>query len=161
MDKRGELSPGRDFSIALAITLLAGVAIFSAPGPAFPTLHTILNTGIAIVTAVVSLLFWDVGVRSGSILVRYMAIVFAVAGVLEVMHVIAALEPSSGSQWLNNIHQRLRSGTWAPPSYLLPLGVGFILWTAAGLGGTALWSAGLIHAAIGAPFVYALARPRG
>jgi signal transduction histidine kinase/ActR/RegA family two-component response regulator len=132
VETRGELSPGRDFSIALAITLLAGVAIFSAPGPTFPTLHTILNTGIAIVTAVVSLLFWDVGVRSGSILVRYMAIIFAVVGVLEVMHVIAALEPSSGSQWLNTIHQRLRSGTWAPPAYLLPLGVGFILWTAPG-----------------------------
>ena len=34
-----------------------------------------------------------------------------------------------------------------------------ILWTAsvAGLGGTALWGAGLFHAAIGALFVYALA----
>jgi len=34
-----------------------------------------------------------------------------------------------------------------------------ILWTAsvAGLGGTALWAAGLFHAAIGALFVYALA----
>jgi hypothetical protein len=37
------------------------------------------------------------------------------------------------------------------------LAAGFILWTAAGLGGAALWSAGLIHAAIGALFVYALA----
>jgi hypothetical protein len=36
----------------------------------------------------------------------------------------------------------------------------FILWTAAvaGVGGAALWSTGLIHAVIGAFFVYALAR---
>jgi hypothetical protein len=38
------------------------------------------------------------------------------------------------------------------------LAAGFILWTAVGLGGAALWSAGLVHAAIGALFVYALAR---
>jgi hypothetical protein len=36
----------------------------------------------------------------------------------------------------------------------------FILWTAVALGGAALWSAGLIHAAIGALFVYALSRVR-
>jgi hypothetical protein len=40
------------------------------------------------------------------------------------------------------------------------LAAGFILWTAAGLGGAALWSAGVIHAAIGALFVYALANAR-
>jgi hypothetical protein len=37
------------------------------------------------------------------------------------------------------------------------LAAGFILWTAVGLGGAALWSTGLVHAAIGALFVYALA----
>ena len=36
----------------------------------------------------------------------------------------------------------------------------FILWTAVGLGGAALWSAGLIHAAIGALFVYAVCASR-
>lgn len=37
------------------------------------------------------------------------------------------------------------------------LAAGFILWTAVGLGGAALWSTGLVHAVIGALFVYALA----
>lgn len=41
------------------------------------------------------------------------------------------------------------------------LAAGFILWSAAGIGGAALWGAGVIHAAIGALFVYALARDRG
>jgi len=36
-----------------------------------------------------------------------------------------------------------------------------ILWTAASIGGAALWSTGLIHTAIGALFVVALARTRG
>ncbi|MGD9501815.1 MAG: hypothetical protein AB7V40_04940 [Methyloceanibacter sp.] len=41
------------------------------------------------------------------------------------------------------------------------LAAAFILWTARDIGGAALWSTGLIHAAIGALFVYALARARG
>jgi signal transduction histidine kinase/CheY-like chemotaxis protein len=130
VDVRGELRPGRDFMIALGMSLLAGTAIFSAPGHAFPVLHTILNTGIALGAAAVSLLFWDLGWRTGAVPIRFMAIVFAVAGVLEILHVLAALEPASASEQLNETLRRLRSGTWGPPAYLLPLGVGVVLWLA-------------------------------
>jgi GAF domain-containing protein len=130
LDQKAELRPGRDFLIALGIAAVAAATIFSAPGPGFPVLHTILNTGIAIATVVISLLLWDTGVRTGETRQRYLAFVFAVVGVLEVLHVLAALEPSSAYEWLNEIHRSLRSGTWAPPAYLLPLGVGAILWLA-------------------------------
>src|SRR5262245_50869699 len=40
------------------------------------------------------------------------------------------------------------------------LAAGFIIWTAVELGGAALWSTGLVHAAIGALLVYALASAR-
>jgi signal transduction histidine kinase/ActR/RegA family two-component response regulator len=130
VDVKGELRPGRDFIIALCMTLLAGVAIFSAPGPAFPVLHTILNTGIALGTVAVSLLFWDLGWRTNAAQIRFMAIVFAVAGMLEILHVLAALEPASASAAFNETLRRLRSGTWGPPAYLLPLGVGIALWIA-------------------------------
>ena len=131
MQDSGELKPGRDIFIMLAVCAIAAAAIFSAPGPGFPVLHTILNTGIALVTVAVSLLFWDLGWRTGESLVRFMAIVFAVAGVLEVLHVLAALEPASASEGLNRLMRRLRSGTWAPPAYLLPLGIGdVLLWIA-------------------------------
>ena len=130
MDVTGELRPGRDFIIALGISVLAGVAIFAAPGPAFPILHTILNTGIALGVVAVSLLFWDLGWRTGAAPIRFLAIVYAVAGVLEILHVLAALEPSSASASLNEVLRQLRSGTWAPPAYLLPLGIGVTLWIA-------------------------------
>ena len=61
--------------------LIAAATIFSAPGADFPVLHTILNTGIALVTVVLSLLFWDLGWRTGDPLVRFMAIMFAVAAI--------------------------------------------------------------------------------
>ena len=127
MQDSGELKPGRDIFITLGVCAIAAASIFSAPGPAFPVLHTMLNTGIALVTVVLSLLFWDLGWRTGNSLVRFMAIVFAVAGFLEVLHVLAALEPASASEGLNEVWRRLRSGTWAPPAYLLPLGLGFLL----------------------------------
>ena len=130
MDDRGELRPGRDFMIALGMSLLAGLAILSAPGPGFPVLHTILNTGIALGAVAVSLLFWDLGWRTGAALIRFMAIIFAVAGMLEILHVLAALEPASASEQLNDVLRRMRSGTWAPPAYLMPLGVGTALWIA-------------------------------
>ena len=120
--------PAATSSLLSAVTAIAGAAIFSAPGPGFPVLHTILNTGIALATVAVSLLFWDLGWRTGEIRVRFLAIVFAVAGVLEVLHVMAALEPSSASEELNAVVHGLRSGTWAPPAYLLPLGTAIVLW---------------------------------
>src|SRR4029077_14723951 len=80
VDDRGELRPGRDFFIALAISVLGVAAIFSAPVNAFPVLHTILNTGLAIGTVMVSLLFWDLGWPTRSELLRYLAIAFAVTG---------------------------------------------------------------------------------
>jgi signal transduction histidine kinase/CheY-like chemotaxis protein len=130
LDVAVQLKPGRVFLVALAMTVVAGAAIFSAPGPTFPVLHTILNMALALVTAVVSLLFWDLGWRNGDYLVRCLAIVFAVAGVLEILHVLAALEPASASATLNEVVRSLRSGTWAPPAYLLPLGIGVSAWLA-------------------------------
>jgi signal transduction histidine kinase/CheY-like chemotaxis protein len=127
VDRGGDPRPGRDFIIALGFSLAAGVAIFTAPGPSFPVLHTILNTGIALCTVAVSLLFWDLGWRTPAHLVRYMAIVYAVVGLLQILHVLAALEPASASEALNSVVRRLRSGTWAPPAYLLPVGIAIIL----------------------------------
>ncbi len=128
MDVRAQLHPGRDFLIALGVTAIAGAAIFTSPSPGFPVLHTILNTGIALATVAVSFLFWDLGWRTGETRVRFLAIVFAVAGFLEVLHVMAALEPASPFEQLNEVVRGLRSGTWAPPSYLLPLGTALVMW---------------------------------
>ena len=150
MQEQGELKPGRDLGLTLAICAIAAIAIFTTPAPTFPILHTILNTGIALVTVVLSLLFWDLGWRSGASLVTFTAILYAVVGVLEVLHVLAALEPSSASESFNRVLQSLRSGTWAPPAYLLPLGMAVLLWTRRPTrAAMAVFATGTILAAIG------------
>ena len=150
MQDQGELKPGRDLGLTLAICAIAAIAIFTTPADTFPVLHTILNTAIALVTVVLSLLFWDLGWRTGASLVRFTAILYAVVGVLEVLHVLAALEPSSASDSFNAIVQSLRSGTWAPPAYLLPLGMAVLLWTRRpSSAAMAIFATGTILAAIG------------
>jgi signal transduction histidine kinase/ActR/RegA family two-component response regulator len=122
-----ELRPGRDFAITVVVCAVASIVIFSSVTPGFPVLHTILNTGIALASVVLALLFWDIGWRTGAPLVHFLAIIVAVTGVLEILHVLAALEPSTSSESINDTLRKLRSGTWAPPAYLLPLGMGLLL----------------------------------
>ena len=123
MDAKAELKPGQDFLITLAVVVLGGMAILSAPGSSFANLHSMLNTGIALGIVVVSLLFSDLGWRSGEVRVRYLAIVFAVTGVLEVLHALDGLELSSASERFDSLVRELRISTWGPPAYLLPLGI--------------------------------------
>jgi signal transduction histidine kinase/ActR/RegA family two-component response regulator len=130
VDVSRELKPGQNFLITLGVCLVAGAAVFSAPVSGFPTLHTILNTGIALVAIMLSLLFFDLGRRTGEAQVRFNAIVFAVVGVLEVFHALAALDPTSAYEAVNDVLRRYRSSTWAPPSYLLPLGLAASAWAA-------------------------------
>ena len=160
MDVRGELRPGRDFIIALVVSVLGAAAIFSAPVNAFPVLHTILNTGIALVTVMLALLFWDLGWRTRDTLARYMAMLYGVVGFLEVLHVIAALDPSTAWQWLNGLHQRMRSGTWGPPAYLLPLGITSILLVVPGRRMSKRLFATALFAVAGALLVLFQAMPR-
>jgi signal transduction histidine kinase/ActR/RegA family two-component response regulator len=138
VDVSRELTPGRDFIFATAVCGVAGAAIFSAPVNGFPTLHTILNTGIALVSIVLSLQCFDLGRRTGEMPVRFDAILFAVVGALEALHVLAALDPTSASEPLNQVVRQYRSGTWAPPSYLLPIGLAASAWFARRPDATAL-----------------------
>ena len=149
MDISRALKPGRDFVISLGICLIAGALIFAAPGTEFPVVHTILNTGIALAAVLLSLLFWDLGRRTVAAAARFSAIVFAVVGVLEVFHVLAALDPSSAWEPLNSFLRQFRVATWPPPAYLLPLGLAAAAW----LGprrpaSNAVFAAGMIGAAV-------------
>ena len=154
MDVRQALKPGRDFVFAIAICGIAAALIFSAPVTGFPTLHTILNTGIALVAIVLSLLCFDLGWRTREVPVRYNALLFAVVGVLEVLHVLAALDPTSAFEPLNEVVRQYRSGTWAPPAYLLPIGLIASAWFARRPRATAL-KFGLLTVA-GAALLFAL-----
>ncbi len=118
-----ELSFSANVAIALA-ALLAGGATMLHFGAEDPALHTVLDTSVALTGALVALLLWDVSRRSGETWPLLLAISFAMLAVGELLHVLAVLGWLGGGPAAD---VRLRAGTWGPPAYLLPIGVGAAL----------------------------------
>lgn len=114
------LSFSANFTIAL-IALLIGAAAMFQFGAQGASLHTILDTSVALIGILVALLLWDVSRRTEQSLPLFLAISFAILATGELLHVASVLG------WLGTgagADVRLRAGTWAPPAYVLPIGVG-------------------------------------
>lgn len=94
-------------------------------GAESPSLHTVLDTSVALTGTLVALLLWDVSRRGDQDWKLFLAISFAILALGEFTHLITALG------WLNgggaDANVRLRAGTWGPPAHLLPIGVGAAL----------------------------------
>src|SRR5262245_6413833 len=90
MDFRRALNPGREMFAVIVLLLWATGAALLSSGETFPALHSILDTGVFLLSAVLAFLLWDVGWRTGSPLARLQAVCFAVVATLELLHVITA-----------------------------------------------------------------------
>jgi signal transduction histidine kinase/ActR/RegA family two-component response regulator len=108
--------------------LAASIVLLVWPSHDFPALHTILDTSMFLVTGVLALLLWDLGWRTGEMLARFKAIVFAMAFALLLLHVLTALELYVDSPELQRRAAHFRPGTWPPSAYLLPLGLSVAAW---------------------------------
>src|SRR5688572_28176918 len=93
-----------------ALLLCAMAAVTQAVGDYFPALHSILDTAVFLLSALLAFLLWDMGWRTGHLLPRMQAICFAVVAVLELLHVITALHFPEDHQFA----LLLRLGTWSP-----------------------------------------------
>src|SRR5688572_3806740 len=119
MDVRRSLrSRGEVFS-AVVLLLLALAAVVLPVGTDFPALHSILDTGVFLLSAMIAFLLWDLGWRTGQLLARLQAVCFVVVAVLELLHVFTALDFADAP----NFAILLRLGTWSPAAYVLPLGL--------------------------------------
>lgn len=98
-------------------------ALLAAVGKAYPTLHTILDVSVFLLSGVLALLLWDSGSRHRPSLYRWLAISFAVAAICELIHVMVAMEWPERFTRIHQFAEQVRSGTWAPAAYLLPLGL--------------------------------------
>jgi signal transduction histidine kinase/ActR/RegA family two-component response regulator len=119
MNGQQSLNPGREMFVVGVLLLLAMSAVLVSVTDNFPALHSILDTAVFIVSALLAFLLWDLGWRTRQELPRLEAVCFAVVAVLELLHVITALDfaEAQGAAVL------LRLGTWSPAAYLLPLGL--------------------------------------
>ena len=113
------MNPGREMTLVAALLLMAMTAVVMSDSNIFPALHSVLDTAVFMVSAVLAFLLWDLGWRTGQLLPRLQAMCFTVVAVLELLHVITALNFAEAPNfvWL------VRLGSWSPAAYLLPLGL--------------------------------------
>lgn len=112
-------------TILLAAYLLAGVWLLAAGAPEHPALHTVLDTGVGLLAAVLAALLWVMGRHVGVPFLIWLAAAFGGAALLQAVHVLVAME------WLGYAApapEALRAATWGPGAYLLPIAVCGSLW---------------------------------
>ena len=154
MDVRRALNPGREMFAVIVLLTWAKVAVLLSPAGNFPTLHSILDTGVFLLSAVLAFLLWDMGWRTGSPLARLQAVCFAVVATLELLHVITALEFGDGNLFAGLV----RLGTWSPAVYLLPLGLLLVLPLSRRETNASLFAIGLVVTAAALMGLFAIQR---
>jgi signal transduction histidine kinase/ActR/RegA family two-component response regulator len=154
MDIKRALNPGRDMFAVLVLLLWAMTAVLLSSGTMFPALHSILDTAVFLLSAVLAFLLWDMGRRTGERLTRLQSACFAVVAALELLHVITALDFTATSLFSGLV----RLGTWSPAVYLLPLGLAVALPVSRRDIGVPLFAAGLVVLAAALMGLFSLPR---
>ena len=112
----------------LLVSGLAVVVLFVSGRKDYPNLHTILDTAILLLTGILALLLWDMGERTNNPFPKHLAISFAVATLLNFIHVMVTVEWSGPLLPIAEAKDVLRPGTWPPSTHVLPFGVGCSIW---------------------------------
>ncbi len=154
MEVRPALNPGREMFAVVSLLLIAMAAVVLSASENFPALHSILDTAVFLLSAVLAFLLWDLGWRAGQMQARLMAVCFAVVALLELLHVLTALDFSAAPRFAG----LLRLGTWSPAAYLLPLGLLVTLPLSRGVTSTAPLAIVLLVAAGGLMLLFSLPR---
>ena len=93
----------------------------------FPSLHTALDTAMALLPAVLAWLLWDVGRRINQRLPKLLAITFALTATLNLIHMLVAVEWFGALAFISQRAATWRPATWPPATYLLPIGTLFAI----------------------------------
>jgi signal transduction histidine kinase/ActR/RegA family two-component response regulator len=102
---------------------LIGALLIATGDKDYPELHAILDTGGFLLSGLLASLFWDMGVRLDRPLPKRIAVSFAVTSLLELIHILVAVEWSGVLAPIAQAEHLLRPSTWPPAAYLLPVGI--------------------------------------
>lgn len=118
----------RSAAVAVVAFALIGGALLARGGGDYPDLHTILDTGLALLSAMLALLLWDTGAHAERPFPKWLAVSFAATFALNLVHVLVTVEWSGALASIAQSKGVLRPATWPPSTHLLPIGIGVALW---------------------------------
>jgi PAS domain S-box-containing protein len=121
-DATASLSVSGSAKGSLAALALASALLILPGRMDYPELHTILDTGMCLLSGVLALLLWDVGSRSSQTVLKGLAVSFAATWALELVHVMVTIEWSGALAPIAHSRNLLRPATWPPAAYVLPIG---------------------------------------
>lgn len=119
--------PSSALATLLALGLI-GAGLLSIGRRDYPNLHTILDTGMCLLSGVLALLLWDIGARTQRPLPRWLAISFAIAALSEFIHTLVTVEWFGLLAPIVEAQGILRPATWPVAGYVLPIGVAWSAW---------------------------------
>jgi len=132
-------------AIVLVVFGLVSGVLLADGHRVYPNLHTILDTGVALLSGILALNLWGAGQHERGDIAKRLALVFLATCAMEVVHVLVTVEWSGPLAPIRASSGVLRPSTWPPPSHLLPLGViGALIWPAGGRSGLAVFALAIL-----------------
>ncbi|MBU1374342.1 MAG: response regulator [Alphaproteobacteria bacterium] len=115
-------------AVAVLLLFAAAAVVLAISGAEYPELHTILDTGVAVLSGILAMQLWDMGAHTKSDFARWLSVGFALTFSLDVIHVLVNIDWIGVLSPITTARGLLRPATWSPSAYLLPIGVAGALW---------------------------------
>ncbi|GAB2176411.1 hybrid sensor histidine kinase/response regulator [Dongia sp. agr-C8] len=118
----------RSFALPFLAFVVISAVLLGLGRNEYPELHTMLDTGMFFLSAVLSVLLWDIGRRLERGFPGWLAAAFAATALFELFHVSATIEWWDDLVPVLLLPDWLRPTTWSPSGYILPIGISLAMW---------------------------------
>ena len=124
-DASGRVKLSRSVLATLLAFGVIGAGLLAIGRRDYPNLHTILDTGVCLLSGILALLLADIGARTQRPFLKWLAISFAVVALSEFIHALVTVEWFGILAPIAAASGQLRPATWPIAGYVLPLGIGW------------------------------------
>jgi signal transduction histidine kinase/CheY-like chemotaxis protein len=121
MSRNGDLHLWRNFTLAIVGLVLGSLIFVAGPILDHAVFQSMLSTSVFVVTAIVGLMLWEIGTRTGQSVPRMLALALPVLVAFELIHTLAVVQPFAHIVIDGAPETRWRAATWSPTVYFLPL----------------------------------------